>query len=223
MRRRAATARGSRAARCAAATPTRRSSTRRRPTRASAARRATRSSRDDLALFRALYLPVSGDRIQSGSPIMEVLFPTFGDEPEVFLGVAGRDGVRLNQQQILTALESGPYRRTWELAQQLRDDAETQEDVVQSVLTYLRRGLRLHRDAAAVRPSTSTASSSTPRPATASSSRARWRCCCGWPASPRAWSRASPPARWTPRRRSTSCATSTPTRGSRSGTAASAG
>ena len=35
-------------------------------------------------------------------------------------------------------------------------------------------------------PRPSTASCSTPSRATASSTRARWRCCCGWPASPRA-------------------------------------
>ena len=40
-------------------------------------------------------------------------------------------------------------------------------------------------------PRRSTASCSTPSRATASSTRARWRCCCGWPASPRASSPAS--------------------------------
>jgi len=96
--------------------------------------------RADLARFRALILPASGDRFQSGSPQFEVLFPNFGTEPAVFRGVAGRDGIPLTQAQILGALERGPYKRTWELAQQLRDEAETQEDLVQSVLSHLRRG-----------------------------------------------------------------------------------
>ena len=63
----------------------------------------------------------------------------------------------------------------------------------------------------------SRASCSTPSRATASSTRGRWRCCCGWPASPRASRPASRPARSTARPRSTSCATSTPTPGSRRG------
>jgi transglutaminase-like putative cysteine protease len=96
--------------------------------------------RADLAFFRALILPVSGDRFQSGAPRFQVLFPAFGVEPQLLRGVAGRDGIQLNQRQIIGALEQGPYRRSWELAQELRDEAETQEDLVQSVLTYLRRG-----------------------------------------------------------------------------------
>lgn len=96
--------------------------------------------RADLAPYHALILPASGERFQSGAPRLQVLFPAFGVEPQLFRGVAGRDGIQLNQRQIVGALEQGPYRRTWELAQELRDDADTQEDLVQSVLTYLRRG-----------------------------------------------------------------------------------
>ena len=69
----------------------------------------------------------------------------------------------------------------------------------------------------------SRASCSTPSPATASSTRARWRCCCGWAASPRAWAPASPRAPTTARPRSTWCATSTPTPGSRRGSRSTAG
>ena len=72
-------------------------------------------------------------------------------------------------------------------------------------------------------PRRSTASCSTPSRATASSTPARWRCCCGWPASPRASPPASPPARPTSRPASTSCATSTRTPGSRSTTRTGAG
>ena len=181
--------------------------------------------RADLVRFRALILPASGDRFQSGSPrLRRCCSRPSASSPQIFRGVAGRDGIPLNQRaDPRRRSSSGPYRRTWELAQELRDEAETQEDLVQSVLTYLRRGFAYTETPHAGGATTSTASCSTPRPATASSSRARWRCCCGWPACPRAWSPASPPGRSTPRRRSTWCATSTPTRGSRSGTAASAG
>ncbi len=96
--------------------------------------------REDLLQFRALILPAGGTRFQSGSPLMQVLFPAFGIEPRLFRGIAGRDGIPLNQRQIIKALEQGPYRRTWELAQQLRDESGTQEDLVQAVLTHLRRG-----------------------------------------------------------------------------------
>jgi transglutaminase-like putative cysteine protease len=96
--------------------------------------------RPDLFRFRALILPANGGRFQSGAPNFEVLFPAFGVEPAIYRGVIGRDNTPLNQTQVLQALERGPYQRTWELAQQFRDEAETQEDVVQSVLTYLRRG-----------------------------------------------------------------------------------
>jgi transglutaminase-like putative cysteine protease len=96
--------------------------------------------RPDLAPYRALILPASGDRFQSGAPRIQVLFPAFGVEPEIYRGVAGRDGIQLNRREILATLAQGPYRRTWELAQELRAEAETQEDLVQSVLTYLRRG-----------------------------------------------------------------------------------
>ena len=90
-------------------------------------------------------------------------------------------------------------------------------DYVNSVEAYLGARLHLHRGAAAPSRARSRASCSTRSPATASSTRARWRCCCGWAASPRAWPPASPPAPTTARPRSTSCATSTPTRGSRRG------
>ena len=96
--------------------------------------------RQDLARFRALILPASGERIQSGSPLYEVRFPNFGTEPEVYFGTFGRDRIPITRAQILTALEGGPYQRTWELAQQLRDESETQEDLVQSVLNHLDEG-----------------------------------------------------------------------------------
>ena len=96
--------------------------------------------RPDLAAYRALILPATGDRFQSGAPRIQVLFPAFGVEPRTFRGVAGRDGIQLSRREILTTLEQGPFRRTWELAQELRDEADSQEDLVQAVLTHLRRG-----------------------------------------------------------------------------------
>ena len=95
--------------------------------------------REDLGPARVLVLPTSGERLQSGSPMIQVLFPAFGVEPVIFRGISGREGIPLNQRQILDSLEDGPYRRSWALAQEIRDDAETTEDVVQAVLTYLRR------------------------------------------------------------------------------------
>jgi transglutaminase-like putative cysteine protease len=96
--------------------------------------------REDLARFRALVLPASGDRFQSGAPMFEVLFPAFGDDDRTLFGVSGRRGTPLTEGQITDGLEGGPYRRSWELAQELRDGAETTEDMVQAVLAYLRRG-----------------------------------------------------------------------------------
>ena len=96
--------------------------------------------REDLARFRALVLPASGDRFQSGAPMFEVMFPAFGDDDRTLFGVSGRRGIPLTEEQITDGLEGGPYRRSWQLAQELRDDAETTEDLVQAVLTYLRRG-----------------------------------------------------------------------------------
>ena len=96
--------------------------------------------REDLLRFRALALPASGARFQSGSPMFEVLFPAFGDDDRTLYGRAGRRDIRLTEGQMLEALELGPYQRTWELAQELRDGAETQEELVQSVLSHLRRG-----------------------------------------------------------------------------------
>ena len=97
------------------------------------------AARVDLSPFRRLVLP-AGDAIQTGAPRYEFYFPAFEDElTTVEARTAG------NTQPVLPAvanrvLAEGPYRRTWDLAQQLRRQAETQEDLVQAVLRYLRRG-----------------------------------------------------------------------------------
>jgi transglutaminase-like putative cysteine protease len=95
--------------------------------------------RQDLARYRALVLPAnSGDRILAGAPLMEALFPAFGSEENRLFGTSGRDGIPRTTAEVIETLERGPYKRTWELAQQLRDEADTQEDLVQAVLSYLR-------------------------------------------------------------------------------------
>jgi transglutaminase-like putative cysteine protease len=93
----------------------------------------------ELARFHALILPSAGDRYQNGVPLYEVHFPLFGSGDELW-GTVGRGDARPTGAQVRAALASGPYRRTWALAQQLRDGAETQEDVVQAVLRYLDDG-----------------------------------------------------------------------------------
>jgi len=90
--------------------------------------------------FRQLFLSGSGTTIgQSGAPRFAFQFPAFGDN---FNPVEIRqDGnpQALPEAVALRALRNGPYRRSWALAQQLAGGAETQEDFVQSVLSYLRR------------------------------------------------------------------------------------
>jgi transglutaminase-like putative cysteine protease len=97
--------------------------------------------RADLASFRRLLLPASGTRIgQSGVPRYSFDFPQFGFlEGEPVIVREPDRSQPANAETARAALEEGPYRRTWALAQRLRDEAETQEDLVQSVLEYLRR------------------------------------------------------------------------------------
>jgi protein-glutamine gamma-glutamyltransferase len=96
-------------------------------------------SRSDVARFRRLNLPGGTVLGQAGAPEFEFFFPQFGD---TFNPVEGRvDG---NPQTIptavaLRALRGGPYRQSWQLAQQLAGGAQSQEDFVQAVLSYLRR------------------------------------------------------------------------------------
>ena len=99
------------------------------------------SGRPDLADYRRLLLPANaGDNFQSGAPRYLFTFPGFGD---TFNGVEAlsRNNPRpITTPRAVAALEEGPYRQAWALAQRLRGGAETQEDLVQSVLAYLRRG-----------------------------------------------------------------------------------
>ena len=96
-------------------------------------------------------------------------------------------------------------------------------DYVKAVEAYLGRGFTLHRGAARQVEHARRLPVRDEVRLLPAVLRARWRCCCAWAASPRAWRPASPPAPTTARRRSTSCATSTPTRGSRRGSPTTAG
>ncbi len=97
------------------------------------------TDRPDLASFRRLLLPASGTRIgQSGVPRYTVDFPAFGfDEGADVLVRAPDRSQPADRATTRAVLDEGPYQRTWALAQRLRDQAETQEDLVQSVLAYL--------------------------------------------------------------------------------------
>ena len=186
------------------------------------------ASRADLdALPRSCSLPGSGTAIgQTGAPaVQRSTFPQFGDTFNAGRG-AGASG---NPQAIAAGGRAARAARTartaaaWALAQQLRGGAETQDDFVQAVLAYLRRGFTY---------------SETPPRAAYNARRLPVRrqerllpAVLGRDGAAAAHGRrararrrpASRPARSTPRRASTWSATSTRTRGSRSGTAASAG
>ena len=102
------------------------------------------SFRPDLAGFRRLALPGSGDSgvIQTGAARYTVYFPAFGDETSRLEARPAGFTQPVPPATLNAVLEEGPYRQSWELAQQMRRQADTQEDVVQAVLTYLRRGFQ---------------------------------------------------------------------------------
>ena len=208
-------------ARCGAATPTRRRSTRRARTSASASARAP-TTRTDLAALPHAHRPGRSGSRSPGVARLRVTFPRARQQGSRCAPARRRVADGRNADERRRAERPGAARgRTRQAAQARR--RRTPERLRPA------RGRLPRRPASATprrrrsRPRRSTASCSTPSAATASSSPARWRCCCGWAACPRAWPPASRPARSTPRPASTSCATSTPTRGSRSGSRATAG
>jgi transglutaminase-like putative cysteine protease len=91
-----------------------------------------------------LVLPVSGRPGQIGTPKDVVTFPAFGDrfDKPVAREARGSLDTDADATDPARALDLGPYRRTWRLAQRLKGEAKTQEDLVQSVLAYVRRGFR---------------------------------------------------------------------------------
>jgi transglutaminase-like putative cysteine protease len=97
-------------------------------------------ARADLAPFRRLLLPAAGSNIgQTGAPLYEFEFPPFGDDVTPL--VARLRGTQpVSEEVARRQLRTGPYRRTWALAQRLMDESATQEDYVQNVLAYLREG-----------------------------------------------------------------------------------
>jgi transglutaminase-like putative cysteine protease len=98
------------------------------------------NSRADVAAFRHLILPRSGRLGQTGAPPMDFEFPQFGDDVEPVRGRSGGNPQTLDEATVQRILRTGPYRRSWALAQQLAEESDTQEDYVQAVLTYLREG-----------------------------------------------------------------------------------
>jgi transglutaminase-like putative cysteine protease len=98
------------------------------------------SARPDLARFRRLLLPAAGEVGQTGAPQYMFDFPTFGDTLTELQARTPGTTESVPPNAARRVLRGGPYRRTWALAQQLSQGAETQEDFVQAVLTYLRRG-----------------------------------------------------------------------------------
>jgi transglutaminase-like putative cysteine protease len=99
------------------------------------------SPRADVAAFRHLALSGSGTRIgQSGAPLIDFEFPQFGDDTTLIRARTDGNPKALQETFALRALRQGPYRRSWELAQELASESETQEDYVQAVLRHLREG-----------------------------------------------------------------------------------
>ena len=92
----------------------------------------------DLAQFRRLVMREADD--PTGRSVTRELrfdFTQFGFPGDPTARPTAGTIEPLEPDDARAALEEGPYRRTWALAQRLRAQAETQEDLVQSVLTYL--------------------------------------------------------------------------------------
>lgn len=104
----------------------------------------TEAARPDLAAFRRLVLPNSGasGQLQTGAANYTFYFPAFGDELSRVDARPADVSQRVAPAIANTVLQEGPYRRSWALAQRLRRQADSQEDLVQAVLTYLRRGFQ---------------------------------------------------------------------------------
>jgi transglutaminase-like putative cysteine protease len=98
------------------------------------------SPRPDLARYRRLLLPAGSVIGQTGAPQYLYDFPAFGDEFGTVQARMEGESHSISTSFAKRVLREGAYRRTWALAQQLMAESETQEDYVQAVLTYLRRG-----------------------------------------------------------------------------------
>jgi transglutaminase-like putative cysteine protease len=99
------------------------------------------TDRADVAAFRRVLLSGTGTRIgQTGAPLIEFQFPQFGDTTEQIQARTEGNPQAIPGRFAVRALRNGPYARTYELAQELADESDTQEDYVQAVLRYLRSG-----------------------------------------------------------------------------------
>ena len=169
-------------------------------------------------------MPAPGGRAERSA--VEIRFPPFqpgGARPDPVRELPDAGALERRRQgaaPLAVRAHAGGWRR------QLKRDAETPYEYVlggqplPAGRLHLRRGPGRRparpRDARRVHVRHEAA-------ATASTSRARWRCCCGWAGSRRAWSPASRRAATPSASARGSCATPTPTPGSRRGSTTGAG
>jgi transglutaminase-like putative cysteine protease len=95
---------------------------------------------DRLLPWLRINLP-AGEIGQTGSPPFFVQAAPFGAPAEA-TRVSRVDSGQDDPDLVDDVLERGPYRRTWALAQRLRADAATQEELVESIMGYLDTGFR---------------------------------------------------------------------------------
>jgi transglutaminase-like putative cysteine protease len=98
------------------------------------------SDRPDLARYRRLVLPAGPVIGQTGTPNYVFDFPAFGDQYATLEARIEGNIHSMSEAAARRVLRQGAYRRSWGLAQELMAESETQEDYVQAVLAYLRRG-----------------------------------------------------------------------------------
>jgi len=94
---------------------------------------------DDLAPWRRVDVP-AGEVGQTGAPIFHVETAAFGD-PAGEIRISRPDEGQ-DRPDLIDVLERGPYGEAWALAQRLRERADTQEELVDSVMSYLDTGFR---------------------------------------------------------------------------------
>jgi transglutaminase-like putative cysteine protease len=93
---------------------------------------------DDLNRYRTLFLAPTGRIGEATTEPYQFLFPAFEDNYNE-LRARETGSTDANVENPRAVLENGPYRRSWNLAQRLKGQAETQEEFVQSVMDWLRR------------------------------------------------------------------------------------
>jgi transglutaminase-like putative cysteine protease len=99
------------------------------------------TDRADVAAFRRLLLTGPGTTIgQTGQQPIEFTFPQLGDPDGRVQARTQGNPSSVPEPIALRLLRQGPYKRSFQLAQELASESETQEDYVQAVLRYLREG-----------------------------------------------------------------------------------